>query len=73
MSKDEFPLFGIGFIFIDTYIRNGSTKLQKYKTGTFIILYFTLQLLFSVFKHNCGIKKFEKIMVNKYKCREYTT
>jgi hypothetical protein len=37
------------------------------------ILYFTLQLLLSVFKHNCGIKKFEKIMVNKYKCIEYTT
>ena len=40
--------------------------------GTFIILYFTLQLLCSVSKYNCGIKKFEKIMVNKCKYIEYT-
>ena len=52
--------------------RNGSKKLQKYMTGTFIILYFTVQLSFSVFKYNCGIKKFEKIMVNKCPYIEFT-
>ena len=52
--------------------RNGSKKLWKYKIGTFIILLFTLQLLDSVFKHNCGIKKFEKIMVNKCPYIEFT-
>jgi hypothetical protein len=46
--------------------------LQKYMTGTFIILYFTMQLLFSVFKYNCGIKTFEKIMVNKCSYIEFT-
>jgi hypothetical protein len=60
-------------------LEKSAVEIQKWKQKVveiqdryFIILLFTLQLLDSVFKYNCGIKKFEKIMVNKCQYIEFT-
>ena len=60
-------------------LEKSAVEIQKWKQNVVEIqdryihnFVFHTAAIIAVFKHNCGIKKFDKIMVNKYKCIEFT-